>query len=195
MIATEANFIISSLPNAESPAVERIVHQLDAIRDILLHLEDPASTPEEIGALVHYVESLLHPLEQFLASPPPPANAFVPRQPSTSRGRPAYILDLDRATELHRLGISWGEIAKAMGVTRQTLYNHMATAGLTTSRPPHSELSDEELDALITDISQAHPFSGCAIIQGHLESRGIHVARVRVQESLRRVDAIGVLVR
>ncbi|PBK91229.1 hypothetical protein ARMGADRAFT_883414, partial [Armillaria gallica] len=31
-------------------------------------------------------------------------------------------------------------------------------------------------------------------ILGHLEAKGIHLPRERVQESLRRVDAIGVLV-
>ncbi|KAI1790623.1 hypothetical protein LXA43DRAFT_890572 [Ganoderma leucocontextum] len=50
-ITIEATFIINSLPNAELPAVERIVHQLDAVREILLHLDDPHTLPEELHEL------------------------------------------------------------------------------------------------------------------------------------------------
>ncbi|KAJ7761442.1 hypothetical protein B0H16DRAFT_1414953 [Mycena metata] len=42
-IAQEAQFIIDSLPNAETPAVERVTHQLSAIRTILSTLDDPHS--------------------------------------------------------------------------------------------------------------------------------------------------------
>ncbi|KAJ6612469.1 hypothetical protein B0H10DRAFT_1807429, partial [Mycena sp. CBHHK59/15] len=37
-----AQFIVDSLPNAEQPAVERLTHQLSAIRTILATLDDPA---------------------------------------------------------------------------------------------------------------------------------------------------------
>ena len=76
-IPTEATLIINSLPNAELAVVERIVHQLDAIREILLHLDDPYSLPEELEELVSHVDNLLIPLETYLASPPPPLNANV----------------------------------------------------------------------------------------------------------------------
>ncbi|EJF59965.1 hypothetical protein DICSQDRAFT_44550, partial [Dichomitus squalens LYAD-421 SS1] len=47
-IATEAQFIIDSLPNAEIATVEQIVQQLDAIRDILLHIDDNLAEPDEL---------------------------------------------------------------------------------------------------------------------------------------------------
>jgi len=194
-IATEAQFIIDSLPNAETPAVERIVRQLEAVRTILLYLDDPATTQAEIDQLVAFVNYLLMPLEQFLAVPPLAANTNIPREHTSSRGRPSYILDLQRAHELHALGNTWEDIATAMGVTRQTLYNHMATSGISTSRREFTEISDEDLDELVAEISLKHPFVGSAIVHGHLEAQQVHVPRLRVQESLRRVDAIGVLVR
>ncbi|KAJ7153363.1 hypothetical protein C8R46DRAFT_826528, partial [Mycena filopes] len=40
-ISTEAQFIVDLLPNAETAAVERVTHQLDAIQDILVGLQDP----------------------------------------------------------------------------------------------------------------------------------------------------------
>lgn len=194
-IATEAQFIVDSLPNAEPAAVERVVHQLDAIRIILLSFDDPVTSLQETEHLISYVNFLLALLEAFLAAPPPPVNTRVPREHTNVAGRPRYTLDLNRAHELHQLGNTWKDIADAMRVVRQTLYNHMALDGRSTGRKEWSEILDEDLDQLVAEISVAHPFVGSAIVQGHLEAQGIHIPRLRVQESLRRVDAMGVLVR
>ncbi|KAJ7300686.1 hypothetical protein DFH08DRAFT_828236 [Mycena albidolilacea] len=80
------------------------------------------------------------------------------------------------------------DITWAMGVSRQTLYNHMDNAGRSTARREWTEISDVELDERVAEISLLHPFSGSAIISGHLEARSIHVPRKRVQDNLRRVD-------
>lgn len=194
-IATEAQFIIDSLPNADIDAVERIIHQLEAIRTILLSLDDPNTSPDEAQQLIYFVSHLLTPLEKFLATPLPPANSNVRCEYTNSKGRPSYVLDLDRAHELHMLGNTWDNIAEAMGVTRQTLYNHMTSQGMSTARKDWTEISDEELDEVVAGISLEHPFIGSTIVQGHLEARGVHVPRLRVQESLKRVDGMGVLVR
>ena len=194
-IATEAQFIIGSLPNAERPAVQRIVRQLQVIYGIMLRIDDPLSNPEEIEQLTAYVVQLLSPLEEFLSNPPPPASSFVPRQSTGVQGRPSYALNLNRAQELHKLGNSWKDVAEALGVARKTLYNHLRRAGLTSIRPETSDLSDDELDDVVAEISLSHPFSGVDIIIGHLKARAIFIPRERAQASLRRVDPIGVLIR
>ncbi|KAK7013506.1 Integrase catalytic domain-containing protein [Favolaschia claudopus] len=97
--------------------------------------------------------------------------------------------------ELHNLGNSWEAVADALGVRRQTLYNHLKRAGLSSGRLPFTTISDDELDEQISSISLLHPFAGSNIMSGHLEAIGIHVPVRRIQESLWRVDAIGVLVR
>ncbi|KAJ7669798.1 hypothetical protein B0H17DRAFT_853500, partial [Mycena rosella] len=53
-----------------------------------------------------------------------------------------------------------------------------------------SDLTDDEIDELVSEISLAHPFVGTTIILGHLEAREVHLPRERVQESLRRVDLL-----
>lgn len=194
-IAMESQFIVDSLPNAETPAVERAVRQLDSIRTILLGLHDPSSTPEEIAKLLTSVQTLQSPLQVYLDNPPPPRNTNVPLLNKNRPGRPQYILDLDRAHELHQLGNTWAAISTAMGVSRQTMYTHMANHGRATARKQYSEISDNDLDEIVAEISLSHPFVGSAIVEGHLESRGVHVARLRVQDSLRRMDSMGVLVR
>ncbi|KAJ6565056.1 hypothetical protein B0H10DRAFT_1929296 [Mycena sp. CBHHK59/15] len=51
-ISQEAQFIVDSLPNAEQPAVERLTHQLNAIRTILATLDDPAIDAAMLSDLV-----------------------------------------------------------------------------------------------------------------------------------------------
>ncbi|KAJ7717879.1 hypothetical protein B0H16DRAFT_1740337 [Mycena metata] len=112
-----------SLPNAEQPAVERVLHQLSAIRTIIATLDDPYTDTNSISAMETYVTGLIDPLEHFLADPPLPAHTHIPLNTTGQRGRPSDQLDLDRALLLHDLGNTWRDIATAMGVARQTLYS------------------------------------------------------------------------
>ncbi|KAJ7865063.1 hypothetical protein B0H13DRAFT_1898816 [Mycena leptocephala] len=66
-ICVQAQFIVDSLPNAELPAVERSTHQLQ-FGELLLQLMTP-----ELRRM------LLSPLEDFLANPPPPPGASLPK--------------------------------------------------------------------------------------------------------------------
>ncbi|KAI5885431.1 uncharacterized protein SCHCODRAFT_02557851, partial [Schizophyllum commune H4-8] len=158
-------------------------------------MEDEDIPEQERTDLIDHVQALLSPLEEFLRTTPFLPNLFIPREYTGKRGRPRYILNLERAIALHDLGNSWEDVATAMGVARSTLYEHMDRAGLSSARRDFTAISNEELDELVTEFSRLHPFSGSAILMGDLEARGIHLPRARVQESLRRVDAIGVLVR
>ncbi|THU81586.1 hypothetical protein K435DRAFT_873175 [Dendrothele bispora CBS 962.96] len=162
-ITTEAWFSVSSLPNVETGTVEGHVHRLYAIRTILRSFDDPSSTLEEIEDLISYVKSIIHPLENFLDNPPPPAQESLPRVHTGKRGQPAYQIDLGRALLLHDLGNSWQSIAEAFGVRRQTLYEHLDRLGYSSAQKPFTEITDEELDAKINQISLDHPFVGSAI--------------------------------
>jgi hypothetical protein len=102
---------------------------------------------------------------------------------------------LDRTIELHDLGNTWDSVAEAMGVCRRTLYYHLERAGLSSGRPVFTNIDDDMLDEKVAEISLRHPFAAGVIVQGHLEAVNIHVPVARVQESLRRVDTIGVIVR
>lgn len=194
-ILRESQFIVDSLPNVEMFSLERAIRLLYAICNVLEDLQDPRLTADQILAYRNRAINLAQPLVAFQNQPPPPRNIGTSVLPSEGRGRPRYDLDLVRAIELHDLGSSWESIADALGVTRQTLYNHLRAAGLPTHRPVFTEISDNDLDQIIAEISLAHPLSGSTIILGHLESRHIHIPVLRVQESLQRVDPVGVLLR
>ena len=119
------------------------MRQLQAVYNLLLRLDDPLVTPEELEALQRLTSNTLQPLEEFLSTPPPPPSQSVPRQEASGRGRPSYKLSLQRAQRLHALGNSWADVAAAIGVNRKTLYNHLRSAGLSSSRPAHTDISDD----------------------------------------------------
>jgi hypothetical protein len=194
-IVRDAQFIEDSIPNVEIFSVERALRQLHAIHLVLLNLDDDWLDSTEIDGLIQKVIDISQPLQAFLDSPPPPRNIGTSTIPSTGRGRPRYNVDLDEALRLHDLGNSWESISEAMGVTRKTLYLHLGRAELSTARKHFTIITNDELDERVSAISLDHPFAGSAIIMGHLEANGVHLPSERVQESVRHVDALGVLVR
>ncbi|KAG6914284.1 hypothetical protein DXG01_001300 [Tephrocybe rancida] len=193
-IATEARFVISSLPNAEETAIQYSLRQLRAVYSILTHLDDPYISEANLSDMKDHVMSLITPLEEHYQTPNVHHSAVTELQDGQP-GRLRQIIDLEQAQTLHNLGASWTRVAEAMGTTRQTLFNHLREAGLTTARPAYSEISDDELDEEVAAISLDHPLGGSTIIHGHLRFLDIHVPIERVKESLQRVDAIGVLLR
>ncbi len=147
-----------------------------------------------LGSVAH-IDAVLKPLQDFLDKPPPPPSTTIPRIHTGRAGRPRYALDLPRAILLHDLGNTWDSVADAVGVCKKTLYNHLDLAGLSPAKREHTQIADDDLDDIVAEISLMHPFSGSSMVMGLLESRKIHIPRKRVQDSIRRVDAIGVLVR
>lgn len=194
-ILREANFTLLSIPNADRAAVERTTRQLEAVQTILLNLEDPYITEDERCTLIETVASFLTPLQYFLDNPPPPPSSYIPRFFTGLPGRPRYVLDLARAQCLHALGASWVRVAEAMGVARRTLYYHLEREGINPSPPPNTDISDDALDEIVAQLTLEHPFEGAGLMRGHLLARGIRLPIKRVQDSLKRVDLIGVLTR
>lgn len=194
-ISREALFITMSLPNADRPAVERTARQLDAVRRVLLNLNDPYTTEDERIHLLNTTNAILEPLEDFLNTPPPPPSTFLPRIYTGLPGRPRYDLNIPRALCLHALGASWSRVATAMGVARRTIYYHLERLGISSTEPQYTDITDDELDEKVAQISLSHPFDGAGIIRGHLKAQNINLPMNRVQESLKRVDPLGVLTR
>ncbi len=104
-ITSQATFIIDSLPNAESAAIEGVVHQLYAIRTILHSLNDDQMDEDDVNRSVTYIDAVLKPLQDFLDNPPPPPSTTLPQIRTGKRGRPRYALDLQRVILLHDLAI------------------------------------------------------------------------------------------
>ena len=53
-----------------------------------------------------------------------------------------------------------------------------------------SEISDNDLDNHVREILSMTPSSGGRLVEGGLRSRGLHIQRRRIQDSIRRVDPV-----
>src|SRR5258708_33359408 len=82
-----------------------------------------------------------------------------------------------------------------MVVTTCTNYKQLHADGRTTTCHSFTQMSNEDLDDLVSEMNLNFPFFGIQIIQGHLEARGIHLPYNRIWESLHRVDKAGLLMR
>ena len=78
--------------------------------------------------------------------------------------------------------------------SKRTVERRMRDFGLSAANI-YTSLSDQQLDAVITDIQRDFPNVGCKRITGLLRARGIHMQQTRIRQSMRRVDPEGVLLR
>ncbi|KAJ7380779.1 hypothetical protein OS493_007159 [Desmophyllum pertusum] len=82
------------------------------------------------------------------------------------------------------------EIASMLSVSESTIYRRMQSYGL--SSQDFSDISDGELDRHITELSKEFPFCGEGMMKFLLQERGIKVQRMRLRDSIHRVDQEGV---
>ena len=140
------------------------------------------------------LDSLLGLLQTFMRNPPVAHNQGTTHIHTGAPGRPHVELDIEKILELRDLGGSWNAIAKAVGVTRQTLYNRMRETGHTRSRPKFTEIEDDLLDEIVSQITLDHPFMGIKMVQGHLKACHINLPYRRIQDCMHHVDLIGTLI-
>ena len=111
--------------------------------------------------------------------------------PSTG-GRPAYRITKEQIEQLRETGMNWRAIAKVLRVSDSTLYRRRIEHNIGST---FSQIEDDALDHHVRDILRLTPYSGETYIRGALQSRGVRVQRVRIRESIFRVDPIGRAIR
>ena len=80
-------------------------------------------------------------------------------------------------------GFTVSQMAARFGVSRPTIYKVLADANIDHSSR-FSDLTDSELDEIISDIKPTHPNAGEINIMGHLRARKICVQRNKVRASI-----------
>ena len=84
------------------------------------------------------------------------------------------------------------ELAQSLGVHRNTIYNYMRCNVI---EQKYSQLTNAELDALITQFKKWKPKSGIWYTVGFLWQKGIRVQHHCVAESSCRIDRVGQVLR
>ena len=111
-----------------------------------------------------------------------------------SVGRPHYNIPYHQLERLICMHFSVPQIAQLIGVSVSTIRRRMNDYQLTI-RDTYSNISDSELDYLVGEIQQQFAGWGYRQVYGMLVSLGIRVPFLRVQESQRRVDPEGSIIR
>lgn len=109
-------------------------------------------------------------------------------------GRPRVILSKEYVSELLNMGLSVKCIAKLVGVSRWTLQRRMNEWGLSV-RGLYSDLTDDELDILVSVIHSSNPNAGYRMMMGLLRAQGHRVQWQRIRASMHRVDTVGIVSR
>ena len=105
-------------------------------------------------------------------------------------GRPRRILNQDELERLLQLNIPICEIAKQLGVARNTIYTSIAHYGINYEQ--FSRMSQADIEREVEHIKKDHPTAGEVMVQGHLTSRGLQVPRQAVRRAIHAVDPDGV---
>ena len=93
------------------------------------------------------------------------------------------------------MGYNWAKIARRLDIPYSTLLFQRDRWDNFVDGARFTDISNNDLDAVISEMKTAQPNAGYRMVQGHLESIGIHVQIIRVQEAMRRVDGEGVQTR
>lgn len=107
-------------------------------------------------------------------------------------GQPRLDIPVDQVVTLRRCGLTWPKIAKALNISRQSLWNFRRLNNVHDARA-YSNISDEELSNMISSIKQEHPSMGYRYIWASLKARQIFVTWERLISSVRLIDPIGIL--
>ena len=96
--------------------------------------------------------------------------------------------NLDKMELLRGCGYTWSQVADALQVSRTTLWRRIKEANFEIKK--YTDICDDELDSVVSQIQKENPSCGQQLINGHLRARGIQVQRMKLRESVRRTDPI-----
>ena len=111
-----------------------------------------------------------------------------------SEGRPRLNIPRNQLAYMLERRFTAPQIAGILRVSVRTIRRRMSEYELSV-HALYSQLTDHELDVLVSDIQTQFPTCGNRQMQGHLLARGIRVQQHQVRESQRRTDPCGSVMR
>ena len=109
---------------------------------------------------------------------------------NSSCGAPKFHIPRSVLENLLDEGFSVNEISTLLSVSESTVYRRMRMFGL--SKLTFSDISDNDLDRVVNNICHDFPQCGENMLKQILSGKGIKVQRVRLRDSIHRVDSDGV---
>ena len=113
------------------------------------------------------------------------------RQARRCRGRPEIVITEPELRNLLELQFTQVEISKLYGCSPRTISRRISSYGLQ-EFVRFSDISDQDLDALVSRFVVTFPRAGQNTLAGYLQSCNLHIQRRRIRSSMARVDPWGV---
>ena len=107
------------------------------------------------------------------------------------RGRPAFDIPEHVLVNLLEQEFTQVEIGQILGCSARTVHRRIVQFGVS-HMTQYSPISDVDLDSLVNDFVSNFPTAGQKTLAGHLRTLGHRIQRIRIRESLYRVDPFGV---
>ena len=112
-------------------------------------------------------------------------SVFVQKTSTYSRGRPNLRIDMTQVANLKLLGFTWKKIANLLGACTSFVHKNRTVEEMESN---YSNIVDDDLDVIVTNIYRDSPNMGEKMMTGALRSHGIKVQRVRMRQSMTRVN-------
>ena len=167
--------------------------QLELVfREILLkgNLDGGLSERESVACdlvrtALKVLRSLEVQLENTIAMSAPLCDTLV--------GRPRFSIPKAQLEYLVENNFTAPQMASIIGVSVRTIHCRLADFEISLSSK-YSNLTDGELDEIVSGVQKDHPMCGTKQMQGHLFSLGLRIQQSRVRESQRRIDPHGSII-
>jgi hypothetical protein len=104
-------------------------------------------------------------------------------------GRPRARVEKGDLQYLKNIKFTWSEMSTFLGVSTKTLQRRAKEWNIEN----YSSTTDQELDAMVREVLLDFPTAGEVMLNGHLRSRGFHVQRARLRNSIHRIRGFNTL--
>ena len=190
-VETEVPIIMQDRERCEFYA-NRILCALRHMVLINVHLQQSGNNhPDELQEIQTLQENLKAIYTSLFELPVMHGYAYrPPTERPSGPGRPGYVITSEQLACLRSEFSSWSQIARDLGVSRQTIYNRRRELGFYLDFERFSEIEDNNLDAMVQEELNAFPRTGETNVMAGLRQRGVYIKRWRVRESIIRVDPI-----
>ena len=172
-------------------AVDTFVITLELVYRELIAREQLDGFNADVAEACDFVTQSLNFLRRYRDEQLPTHESHTPPLLHTGCvGRPKFEIPCAQIEFLIENRFTALQIAQMLGVSLSTIRRRMALHGLSI-RAEYVQISDDELDDVIADISHEFPMCGNRQMQGHLLAHGFHVQQQRIRDAQRRVDPEG----
>lgn len=146
-------------------AIEAGINGSTAQNEGLLHeiVEDLSVVINEVEDLVHHLESAAPDQIQGGESACLSLDTTITGNP----GRPSYIISPSQIEDMAALGLNFEQMSRILGISCRTLRRHRQSLDMPIGGSRYSDISDEDLDMLVTSILNVYSNACIIVVVGY----------------------------